>query len=144
MDLLQLVFGFVNAPLFATFLLGMFWRRTTGHGAFFGLLSGTLAAALTHGLTVAEDKGGWLGRVAELNSTMAQNFWIAIFAWSTCFLVTIAVSLVTKPKTTAELENLVVGLITRRRDKGVSWYQRPEILAVIVIILCVGLNIIFW
>ena len=45
MDLLQLVFGFVNAPLFATFLLGMFWKRATGHGAFTGLVSGTLAAA---------------------------------------------------------------------------------------------------
>jgi SSS family solute:Na+ symporter len=45
MDMLQLVFSFVNAPLFATFLLGMFWRRTTGHGAFWGLVSGTLAAA---------------------------------------------------------------------------------------------------
>src|SRR6201982_1409653 len=51
MDLLQLVFAFVNAPLFATFLLGMFWRRTTGHGAFVGLLSGILAAAIHHGLT---------------------------------------------------------------------------------------------
>jgi len=45
MDMLQLVFGFVNAPLFATFLLGMFWKRATGHGAFFGLLGGMLAAA---------------------------------------------------------------------------------------------------
>ena len=60
MDLLQLVFGFVNAPLFGTFLLGMFWKRTTGHGAFCGLLSGTVAAALTHGCTVAEGKGGWI------------------------------------------------------------------------------------
>ena len=60
MDLLQLVFGFVNAPLFATFLLGMFWKRATGHGAFTGLLCGTTAAALTHGLTLAEGKGGWI------------------------------------------------------------------------------------
>ena len=52
MDLLQLVFAFVNAPLFATFALGMFWRRTTGHGAFAGLLAGTLAAAIHHGLTL--------------------------------------------------------------------------------------------
>ncbi len=52
MDVLQLVFGFVNAPLFATFMLGMFWKRATGHGAFFGLLSGTAAAALHHGLTI--------------------------------------------------------------------------------------------
>src|SRR5207247_7482035 len=50
MDMLQLVFAFVNAPLFATFLLGMFWKRATGHGAFVGLLSGTIAAALHHGL----------------------------------------------------------------------------------------------
>ena len=49
MDLLQFVFGFVNAPLFATFLLGMFWKRATGHGAFSGLVSGTLAAAATWG-----------------------------------------------------------------------------------------------
>lgn len=60
MELLQLVFSFVNAPLFATFFLGMFWKRTTGHGAFWGLLSGTSAAALTYGLTVAEGKGGWI------------------------------------------------------------------------------------
>jgi SSS family solute:Na+ symporter len=52
MDFLQLVFAFVNAPLFATFMLGMFWRRATGHGAFFGLLAGTTAAAVHHGLTI--------------------------------------------------------------------------------------------
>src|SRR5436305_2785604 len=95
MDFLQLVFSFVNAPLFGTFLLGMFWKRTSGHGAFFGLLSGTMAAAMTHGLTMAEGKGGWITSVYEFPSPMAQNFWIAITAWTTCFLVTIAVSLVT-------------------------------------------------
>jgi len=66
MDMLQLVFAFVNAPLFATFLLGMFWRRATGHGAFFGLLSGTAAAALHHGLVLPHGampglKGAFLG-----------------------------------------------------------------------------------
>jgi SSS family solute:Na+ symporter len=54
MDVLQLVFAFVNAPLFATFVLGMFWKRATGHGAFFGLVSGTLTAAVHHGLTISE------------------------------------------------------------------------------------------
>ncbi len=77
MDFLQLVFAFVNAPLFATFLLGMFWKRATGHGAFFGLLSGTLAAAIHHGLTlpkgaVAGIKGGWLAAAAPLTSTRAR------------------------------------------------------------------------
>src|SRR5436305_517926 len=65
MNMLQLVFGFVNAPLLATFLLGMFWKRATGHGAFVGLLAGTMAAAIHHGLTLPEGatagiKGGWL------------------------------------------------------------------------------------
>ena len=65
MDLLQLVFGFVNAPLFATFLLGMFWKRATGHGAFWGLLGGTSSAALCHGLSLPAGaapgiKGGWI------------------------------------------------------------------------------------
>src|SRR5207237_4785666 len=57
LDLLQLVFSFVNAPLFATFLLGMFWRRATGHGAFTGLVSGITVATLTHGFTMADGKG---------------------------------------------------------------------------------------
>jgi solute:Na+ symporter, SSS family len=144
MDLLQLVFGFVNAPLFATFLLGMFWKRTTGHGAFLGLVSGTLAAALTHGFTVAEGKGGWLGTVAQFPSTMAQNFWIAIFAWTTCFLVTILVSLATKPKPDADLQNLVWGLTKMPNEEGVVWYKRPGTLAVVVIVICITLNFLFW
>ena len=89
MDVLQLVFAFVNAPLFATFLLGMFWKRTTGHGAFWGLLSGTAAATIHHGLTVPAGaqtllKGGWLASPIHVYpSEMAQNFWTAIFAWTT-------------------------------------------------------------
>jgi solute:Na+ symporter, SSS family len=87
MDALQLVFGFVNAPLLATFLLGMFWKRTTGHGAFFGLLSGTTAAAIFQGLTLPAGagpgiKGGWLANLHTFPSEMAQNFWLAIFAWT--------------------------------------------------------------
>ncbi len=68
MDFLQLIFGFVNAPLFATFLLGMFWKRTTGHAAFSGLLVGTAAASLTHGLTLAEGKGAWIANLHEFPS----------------------------------------------------------------------------
>jgi SSS family solute:Na+ symporter len=143
MDFLQLVFGFVNAPLFATFLLGMFWKRATGHGAFTGLLAGTGAAALTHGLTLAEDKGGWLGTVVHaFPSTMAQNFWIAIMAWSTCFTVTILVSLVTRPKAEKELHNLVYGLTEIPHDKFVPWYKRPVPLACVVIAMLLVLNIL--
>jgi SSS family solute:Na+ symporter len=62
MDMLQLVFSFVNAPLFATFLLGMFWKRTTGHGAFWGLVAGTGAAALHYELT---NVGGFIASAQD-------------------------------------------------------------------------------
>ena len=74
MDLLQLVFGFVNAPLFATFLLGMFWRGRPDMAHFSGCFPARRAAALTHGLTMAEGKGGWLGAIHTFPSAMAQNF----------------------------------------------------------------------
>ncbi|HYL73549.1 MAG TPA: sodium:solute symporter family protein [Bryobacteraceae bacterium] len=144
MDFLQLVFGFVNAPLFATFLLGMFWKRATGHGAFTGLLAGTAAAAATHGLTIAENKGGWLGAIHNFPSTMAQNFWIAIFAWTTCFAVTILVSLLTAPKPVADLHNLVYGLTDIPHDAGLPWYKRPMPLAAIVVTALIVLNLLFW
>jgi solute:Na+ symporter, SSS family len=148
MDLLQLVFAFVNAPLFATFLLGMFWKRTTGHAAFAGLLSGTLAAMLHHGLTLPLGaavglKGGWFGVVATYTSEMAQAFWTAIFAWSCCFVVTIVVSLMTRPRPDQELVGLVYSLTPRQVDHG-AWYQRPATLGVIVLVAMVVLNIMFW
>lgn len=144
MDFLQLVFGFVNAPLFATFLLGMFWKRATGHGAFTGLLAGTAAAAATHGLTIAENKGGWLGAIHNFPSTMAQNFWIAIFAWTTCFAVTILVSFLTAPKPEADLRSLVYGLTEIPHDADLPWYKRPLPLAAIVVAALIVLNILFW
>ena len=143
MDFLQLVFGFVNAPLFGTFLLGMFWKRTTGHGAFSGLLGGTVAAAMTYGLSVAEGKGGWFGNLHEFPSAMAQNFWIAIVAWTTCVIVTIAVSLMTKPKADIELKGLVYGLTELPREE-VAWYLRPTSLAIVVGGALAVLNLLFW
>jgi SSS family solute:Na+ symporter len=142
-DLLQLVFSFVNAPLFGTFLLGMFWKRTSGHGAFCGLLSGTVAAAITHGCTLAEGKGGWITTLYEFPSSMAQNFWIAIMAWTTCFVVTILVSLVTRPRPEKELHGLVYGLTELKHDEGVSWYKRPVPLAIAIAALALFLNIWF-
>ena len=149
MDVLQLVFAFVNAPLLATFLLGMFWKRTTGHGAFTGLLAGTTAAALHHGLTlpagaVAGVKGGWLAITHTYYSEMAQNFWTAIDAWTVCFLVTILVSLMTRPRPESELTGLVYSLTPRQDDGEKRWYMRPAILGVIVLAGVTLLNIIFF
>jgi len=144
MDVLQLVFSFVNAPLFATFLLGMFWKRTTGHGAFVGLLSGTGAAAAVHGLTIAEDKGGWIATVHQFPSTMAQNLWMAIFAWTACFVVTLLVSLATRSRPEEELRGLVYSLTPRVIDAQDAWYKRPGVLACIVGAFVIILNVIFW
>ncbi len=151
MDLLQLVFAFVNAPLFATFLLGMFWRRTTGHGAFFGLVSGMFAAACHHGLTQPHGaatlaKGGWLGHVLHTYpSEMAQNFWTAICAWTTCFVVTVLVSLVTaQQKSDSQLKGLVSSLTPRTPEADIVWYKRPAALGSMVLLVALVLNIVFW
>jgi len=150
MDALQLVFAFVNAPLFATFLLGMFWKRTTANGAFYGLLSGTAAATVFHGLALAVGsapgvKGGWITPVFSFRSDMALNFWLAIVAWTVCFGVTIVVSLATRRcKTDAELTGLVYSLTPKTYNTVAAWYRRPAVLGVLILAMTVGLNFIFW
>src|SRR5579871_3182032 len=150
MDMLQLVFGFVNAPLFATFLLGMFWRRATGHGAFWGLLGGTGGAALFHGLAIAEGntpgiKGAWIAPHFHFHNDMGQNFYMAIAAWTTCFVLTIAISLATaRNKTDEQLKGLVYSLTPKPETAHEPWYQQPVTLGIIVLAATVLLNIIFW
>jgi solute:Na+ symporter, SSS family len=151
MDVLQLVFAFVNAPLFATFALGMFWRRSTGHGAFLGLVAGTSAAALHHGLTLPAGavpgvKGGYFGLLHTYPSELAQTFYTAITAFVTCALVTILVSLVTRPRPEAELRGLVYSLTPKAGgdDHLLPWYTRPTVLAAFVLTATLVLNIIFW
>jgi SSS family solute:Na+ symporter len=147
MDMLQLVFSFVNAPLFATFLLGMFWKRTTGHGAFWGLVAGTAAAALHYELTGVAGASSLLPKIAVVHfypSDMAQNFWGAIVAWTTCFVLTVAVSLMTVPKPAQDLRGLVYGLTAHDVGKDPVWYRRPGVLAVGILGLTLALNIVFW
>jgi SSS family solute:Na+ symporter len=149
MDLLQLVFAFVNAPLFATFALGMFWRRSTGHGAFWGLLAGTLGAAVHHGLTLPAGtqvgiKGGYLGVLHTYPSELAQTFWTAIVAWVTCFVVTVLVSLATQPRPADDLRGLVYSLTARPTDESLPWFRRPATLAGAVLVLTLALNLVFF
>jgi solute:Na+ symporter, SSS family len=149
MDMLQLLFAFVNAPLFATFLLGMFWKRASGHGAFFGLLAGTAAAAVHHGLTLPAGsatgiQGGWIAVVHLYPSQMAQNFWTAIYAFGVCFLVTVAVSVVTRPRAEADLKGLVYSLTPRlQAAPGERWYARPAVLGACILAGAIVLNFIF-
>jgi SSS family solute:Na+ symporter len=149
MDLLQLVFAFVNAPLFATFALGMFWRRTTGHAAFWGLVSGTLAAATHHGLSLPAGatvgfKGGYLKVLTTYPSELSQTFWTAIYAFAVCFVVTVVISLLTRPRPPEELKGLVYSLTSMPKDTEHVWYRRPATLAVVVLILTLALNFLFF
>ena len=144
MDLLQLVFSFVNAPLFATFFLGMFWKKTSSNGAFWGLLSGTVAAALTYSLTMAEGKGGSIANLHTFYSGTSQAFNIAWISFVVCFVVTALISFVTKPKPENELVGLVYSLTPRQRDKNRIWYKNPIWLAVIVVLITLFFNILFY
>ncbi|HSY43975.1 MAG TPA: hypothetical protein VK811_08675, partial [Candidatus Acidoferrum sp.] len=159
MNVIQLVFGFVNAPLFATFLLGMFWARTTGTGAFIGLILGTFTSALFHALTIYTGSTAgyihgaylWLllGKSVPaacfLPSSMAQNFWLASFAFGSCFVFTTLISLATaRTKSDAELKGLVYSLTPKIKDDEQHFLLRPAVLATILLVCCVILNIIFW
>jgi len=150
MDIIQLVFGFVNAPLFATFLLGMFWKRTTGTGAFLGLFGGIAGSAVFHSLTIAHGnlpgvKGGYVHLVKEFPSEMAQNFWLAAFAFIICFVLTLVISLATQSKKTdEELKGLVYSLTPKIVDHNIPIYQKPAVVGIVLLIVCVILNVIFW
>jgi SSS family solute:Na+ symporter len=149
MDFLQLIFAFVNAPLFATFALGMFWRRSTGHGAFWGLVAGTTGAALHHGLTLARGsvpgvKGGFFGMLHRYPSELAQTFWTAIAAFTTCLVVTIVISLITRPRPEDELRGLVYSLTPRPKDESRTWTERPAVLAGVVLAMTALLNVVFF
>jgi SSS family solute:Na+ symporter len=135
MDYMQLLFSFFNAPLFATFLLGMFWARATAAGAFWGLLAGTGAAAGHYLLVVA----GTL----SYRSDMASNYFGAIAAWTTCFVVTIGISLGTQPKPVEELRGLVYSA-TPRPARGPLALASPAVLALLVLAAATALNIWFW
>jgi solute:Na+ symporter, SSS family len=149
MDIIQLVFGFVNAPLFATFLLGMFWARCTGTGAFLGLFGGIGASAVFHSLTLAAGntpgvKGGYLGVISRFPSEMAQNFWLASFAFIVCFTLTLTISLVTsRTKSDEELKGLVYSLTPKLKDDEKEWYLRPATLGIVLLGCCLVLNLIF-
>ncbi|MGO8837903.1 MAG: sodium:solute symporter family protein [Limisphaerales bacterium] len=150
MDIIQLVFGFVNAPVFATFLFGMFWKRTTSIGAFCGLLGGIVSSTLFHACTIAHGnlpgvKGGYLGVKIEFPSEMAQNFWLAAFAFSVCFVLTLVISLATsRTKSDEELKGLVYSLTPKIVDHDVPVWQRPAVAGTVLLIVCIILNLIFW
>jgi SSS family solute:Na+ symporter len=136
----------------------MFWKRTTGHAAFFGLLLGTSTSALHHGLTVPPGQGGWIkggwlsclhhGQpLVRYGSEMSQNFWMAFYAFAVCLVATIVLSLVTRQKKSdEELTGLVYSLTPHlaQGEESLAWYQKPLTMAAFVLTVTIILNIIFW
>lgn len=132
MDYMQTLFGFFNAPLFAVFLLGMFWKRATGWGGFYGLLAGTLTAGLMYFLMPADFFG----------SAAAGNFWRAWWAFSAAIVVEVIVSLLSKPMDAKDLKGLVFGYHEKIDHSGLPWYRKPKVLGAISIILFIIVNIL--
>jgi SSS family solute:Na+ symporter len=141
---MQAIFSWVNAPLFATMLLGMFVVWITPAGAFWGLLAG-MGTSIAMFLGV---KFQWIdpARITLSNtaSDMAVNFWRAWWAWLVCFLVTILISLFTKKKPKEELVGLVKGLTPETARDGIPFMKRPEFYAILSVVVLVALNIYFW
>jgi SSS family solute:Na+ symporter len=144
MDYMQAIFSWVNAPLFATMILGMFVKRITPDGAFWGLITG-MASSFTMFLAV---KFNWISAnlltLSSVTSDMATNFWRAWWAWLICFVVTIAVSLFTRKKPDEELIGLVKGLTKEVSLEKAPWYKKPVFYAVLSLIVFIILNIYFW
>jgi SSS family solute:Na+ symporter len=144
MDYVQALFSFFVAPLFGTVLLGMLWKRATPAGGFWGLLAGTVSS-IGMWLWVKLDPAA-LSRIAlSANAKdMAENMYRALWSWIICVVVTVAVSLLTRPKPARELEGLVYGYTQVPSEGGLPVYQRPLFWAVVVAAVFVVLNVIFW
>jgi solute:Na+ symporter, SSS family len=144
MDYMQAIFSWVNAPLFATMLLGMFVWWITPNGAFWGLLAG-MASSFVLFLAV---KFHWIdNNVLTLStsaSDMAANFWRAWWAWIICFGTTIGISLFTKRREKSELVGLVKSLTPKVDESHVAVMRRPETWAIISVVVLVALNVYFW
>ena len=144
MDYVQALFSFFVAPLFGTVILGMLWKRASPAGGFWGLLAGT-ASSVGMWAWVHVDPSAL--RYVALSSDardMAENMYRGLWSWIICVIVTVVVSLLTKPKPESELAGLVYGATEIPSEDKVVFYQRPAFWAVIVTIVFVILNIIFW
>ncbi|MBI3112733.1 MAG: sodium:solute symporter family protein [Ignavibacteriales bacterium] len=144
MDYMQAIFSWVNAPLFATMLLGMFLWWITPSGAFWGLVAGMLSSFLMY-LAV---KFQWFEEsiitMSNVQSDMAANFWRAWWAWLICAVVTVLISLFTTKKPKEELVGLVKGLTEETFDHDIPFVKRPEFYAILSVVALIILNIWFW
>jgi len=144
MDYVQALFSIFIAPLFGTVILGMFWKRATAAGGFWGLLTGTVSAAAMFAWIELNPAAVRYVALSSHASPMAADMYRALWSWIVCVVVTIAVSLFTRPKPVAALNGLVYGETDIPSEGNLAFYQRPAFWAVIVGVVFVALNVIFW
>jgi solute:Na+ symporter, SSS family len=144
MDYVQALFSFFIAPLFGTVLLGMLWKRATGWGGFWGLLCGTVSSVSLWAWVKIDPTALRYVALSADAKTLAQDMFQALWSFLVCVLVTVVVSLATKPKTETELTGLVYGLTEVPSVGNVAWYQKPLFWAGVVVVVFFILNIIFW
>src|SRR6185295_13705022 len=144
MDYVQALFSFFIAPLFGTVLLGMLWRRATTAGGFWGLLAGTLSSIGMWTWVKLDPSALRYVALSPNARDMAENMYRALWSWIVCVVVTVVVSLVTRPKPVEELNGLVYGVTEIPTEGQVALYHRPLFWAAVVAVVFFILNIIFW
>jgi SSS family solute:Na+ symporter len=146
MDYVQALFGFFIAPLFGTVLLGMLWKRVTRWAGFLGLLAGTLSSITMFLLMQKVDPQRWVPIFARspLAKGLAQDMYQSLWACVTCVVVTVLVTLVTKPKPDAELVGLVYSLTPLAHEERAPLLQRPLFWGIVALVILAILQIIFW
>jgi len=144
MDYVQALFSFFIAPLFGTVVLGMLWKRATGSGGFWGLLCGTLSSIGMWAWVKVDPTALRYVALSPDAKALAQDMYQALWSFLVCVVVTVAVSLATKPVPDSELTGLVYGMTQIPSVGDVPLYQKPLFWAGVVTVVFIALNIIFW
>ena len=144
MDYVQALFSFFIAPLFGTVIFGMLWKRATPAGGFWGLLIGTLSSIGMWAWVKLDPSALSIIAISPHAKDMAENMYRALWSWIICSVVTIGVSLLTKPKPASELVGLVYGATEIPSEAKLPLVQRPLFWVAVVAVVFVALNIIFW
>ena len=144
MDYVQALFGFFIAPLFATVLLGMLWKRVTRAAGFWGLLAGVLSSVTMFTLMKLDPRWVAVFALSPIAKGLAQAMYQALWSCVICAVVTVLVTLITKPRGDEELRGLVYSLTDVAHEEHASWLQRPVVWGAAALGLFVILQIIFW
>ncbi len=144
MDYVQALFSFFIAPLFGTVILGMLWKRATPAGGFWGLLAGTVSSIGMWAWVKLDPAALSYVALSSHARDMAENMYRGLWSWIVCVIVTVTVSLVTKPKPISELNGLVFGVTDIPSEQQVSLFHRPAFWASVVAIVFVIFNVVFW